>query len=306
MKYIRNIIYFIPILFCIVSITSYSKDVRLELIQSSLPPETQRILDKIIKKIEGDKNREYYISKLNLLLSTQTRSRENTRDYNITRINRDIKETKKKYAKIIRKHGKHRLDSIIYREEKYESEKHREWKKYRSDGNKYFYASYDSYIDILVHINVSLDGSHKSIKHILFLEDEIEKHLNINGFSVNIEFVPYNSDDEDVYNVNVNQNKWTTAHNWSGDYQGMAHELLHLLGLDDEYNRIEAHAGNRNMSTHDRLIQFYIQLHEKMIPGAEKGIMCYSNYRPLHRHVCEVIREGSDCVRVREEYFGEK
>lgn len=163
-----------------------------------------------------------------------------------------------------------------------------------------------NHLDILDHIRIRLSGSYEAVSKVLTLEDPIEKHLAMPGYSVNLVFVPYSGYfEDDVVDVSVDLEEWATSHNWSGGHKVLAHELLHIMGLPDEYNRIEVHADNIHMPIYSRLVQFYYQLDEPLLPDAHKGIMSWHGNKPLQRHICASVGLGQDCIDIREEIFGD-
>jgi len=263
---------------------------------------TEDIMD---KAIDSDR-KNYYFSKLNLLLNTESNSPEDIREMNRREVDRSVKNSKKERRKII-KQSDVGLEEYLSREEFYESVIDRKWKTYSPNFNgTFFYIVDEDPLDILVHIKVKLHGDYDLVVKVILLEDSIEKHLNIPGYSVNLVFVGYSSDEDDVFNVDVDPKKWTTSHNWIGDYKGLAHELLHLMGLPDEYDRIEVHANNRNMTKLSRLYQFIIQMDAEVPLDSVKGIMHFHKYRPLERHVCASVGLGKECIRVRSNAFRAK
>ncbi|KKK78067.1 hypothetical protein LCGC14_2847290, partial [marine sediment metagenome] len=194
------------------------------------------------------------------------------------------------------------LEDYMNEEELYEQREDLKWMSYRIDSNSpYFYVSHEDFTDIFVHIRVRIHGEYKLVKKILSFEDAIEKHLHVPGFSVNLVFVGNKRDD--VFEVDADPSKWVTSHNWSGGYKTLAHELMHLMGLPDEYDRIESHANNRNMDREQRLLQFKTQMNDEVPIDSKDGIMCYNFRKPLERHVCVAVGLGADCIQHRMELF---
>jgi hypothetical protein len=268
---------------------------------ASLNGDEQDVIEDILDKALESNRKEYYFKKLILLLDTTTNPLAVTRKLNNERIQRSVEESKRERREIAQK-GKKDLEEYMNEEELYEQRENLKWKGYRPypDGS-YFYVSHNSFIDILVHIRVRVHGNSRLVEKILSLEDAVEKHLRIPGFSVNLVFV--GNERNDVFEVNVDPSRWAGSHNWSGGYKTLAHELMHLMGLPDEYDRIESHAGNKNMSRIQRLLHFRAQMDNEVPADARYGIMCYSSYKPLERHVCAAVGLGADCVQHRMEEF---
>ncbi len=86
------------------------------------------------------------------------------------------------------------------------------------------------------------------------LEDGIEKASAALGYTVDLQFVDKGG--PGVFTADVDMNRWTDAGNFVGTAADLAHELHHLLGLDDRYNYIEAHATNDQMVMKERIYWF--------------------------------------------------
>ena len=250
-----------------------------------------------------DKRKDYYFAKLKALLNTQTVAPQNIKEMNLDRISKSLQEIKEKKQAIIEAVGDD-MDEYLNKEEIYESSKQREWQKYcpgKFGNAACFYVSTEDPTDILVHIQVHLSGDIELIKEELSMEDSIEKHLSIPGFNVNLVFVGHKG--KDVFEVNLDPGGWPTNENWSGGYTTSAHELMHLMGLDDEYDRIEQHAENRYMPIDDRLWWFLVQMDNTVLEDAKYGIMYSGRNPPLQRHVCTAVGLNEDCVKARKAKF---
>lgn len=193
------------------------------------------------------------------------------------------------------------LEEYINKEEFYEITKSiTNWKRYSPYNREpYYYVINNDPLDILVHIKVHLVGDLGNIKNIMLLEDAIEKHLHIKGFSVNLVFVSELDVDKDTFIVSVDPRKWGTTYNWVGDYNGVGHELMHLMGQHDEYDIIEVHADNPCLSIQYRLEMFLESIGKELPPDSYSGIMGNVNKKPLHRHVCSAVGLGDKCVEIR-------
>jgi len=275
--------------------------IRSNKIYKSLNENDTDIVDDIISKALKSKRTGYYFKKLKVLLETKTNHPRVTEKMNKREIERSVVATKIERRKIA-KESKRDLEEYMEQEEFYENMIERHWRGYTPKwGGPYFYVVDEDPLDILVHIQVKLVGSPEMIEKILILEDAIEKHLYVEGFSVNLVFIARSGDD--VFNVQADPSKWATSYNWSGGHKALAHELMHLMGLPDEYDRLEIHHDNKNMSVTQRLLQFRVQMDKDLPPDATKGIMCYHGRKPLERHVCTSVGLGEDCVEARIKAF---
>lgn len=254
-----------------------------------------RIIDKALTK----KRKYYYIEKLKLLLNTPHVSLQNITQRQIKIIRKSAEEVKRT-TKSLGDGGK----EYINREEDYESKHIDGWESYRPNLNgPHYYVNSSNPLDILVNIRIRLNGPRDIVDDIMSLEDAIEKHLNIKGFSVNLIFVLESGDFDDVFDVRVEPSQWATSHNWAGDYRVIAHELMHIMGLPDEYDRIEHHAGNKYLSKLDRLRMFLYQMDDEVPKDSYLGIMSNHYNKPLERHVCAVVGLGKKCVEARKCFY---
>jgi len=269
----------------------------------TLSSNDRKTINKIIKKAEKSKRKKYYFKKLLLLLNTPAVSPKITAKMNNKITNDSVEKTKSERRKIVEE-SEIDLEEYLGQEEFYETMTDRLWRTYKPCWScSHFYVSDEDPLDILVHIKVHLNGSVELIERILLLEDAIEKHLYVEGFSVNLEFVGYCGND--VFEVNADPNVWVNSHDWSGGHTTLAHELMHLMGLPDEYDGIEIHAGNRHLPVSTRLRIFYQQMGKEISLDATQGIMCYMNLKPLERHICAAVGLDEECVKTRMEVFHE-
>jgi hypothetical protein len=128
-------------------------------------------------------------------------------------------------------------------------------------------------------------GKADDVTNVESLVDSIEKHASTLGYSVDLEFVKKGG--PDVFTVEVDTAGWTTAGNWAGEGEGLAHELHHLLGLDDRYDYIESHANNPQMKRDDRVHWFREEL-RKTIDNNALSLMGGPGTSPLDDDVCMV------------------
>jgi len=268
------------------AITLGTHSIKKHPVYSKLDKEDRTKINMILNEISGDKKEDYYLDKLKLLLNTPTKiNNESNSNRNDIEINRSIKFAKEKTNHM----SPEIVKDYINFEEEYEVSEPCDWEIYQPNNTgSFLYVCKDDPINLKVKISVHLLGLKENTEKIKLLEDAIEKHLNIAGFSVNLIFT--DREDVDVFSVNTEPEQWTTSYNWTGDYQGLAHELLHLMGLEDEYDSIEVHAGNQSFSVKNRLRYFWNQLSNPVVyADAEEGIMYISYYKPLERHVCKAV-----------------
>ncbi len=100
-------------------------------------------------------------------------------------------------------------------------------------------------------------GDPTAIANLIATEDAIEKKASVAGYTVDLIFVT--APGPDVYEVGVDPNAWPDAGNFVQDTDTYAHELHHLLGLDDRYNYIDTHSGNDQMLIVDRVRWFDVE-----------------------------------------------
>lgn len=263
----------------------------------------KRIVENI--KSRPEKEQAYYFDKLEKLLTTKAVKPESEENKKFAKNRKDrlvkaVKQVEEKVKSMPKKDREHFLNS----EEEYETYGNPEWEVYYPEGERNSVLVYrEEPTDIMVKIKVRVSGKDEVVRWIHSLEDAIEKHLYRDGFSVNLEFVDYRGDD--VFEVGCDLSKWITSRNWGGNEAVMAHELMHLLGLPDEYDGIASHAENKHLSTSVRLWYFEKQLREPFLPDAKYGIMYNHWNKPLHRHVCSAVGlEEKSCVEERKEYLG--
>ena len=296
-------VFLVLFLSCATTIPPEIRTIRAHPNYNKLTDAESELLDEIMNMAMASKRKDYYFSKLNLMLGVDKAPAKNVVIKRTKEMQKSVDETKKERRRIVEAE-KIDIEDYLNQEEIYENLRERKWKGYRPDVNSpYFYVADEDPLDLLVHIRVRVNGSIEMIEKILLLEDAIEKHLYVEGFSVNLVFVGHSEDSGDIFDVKADPSRWPTSHNWSSGHKALAHELMHLMGLKDEYDRIEAHADNAHMSILQRLYQFKMQMEDELPSDAKQGIMCYCNLKPLERHVCEAVGLGEKCVNARLKAF---
>src|SRR4030095_8787513 len=92
--------------------------------------------------------------------------------------------------------------------------------------------------DVALLVQVHLTATKKTkdntdaITKIKGLEDAIEKHIATWGYSLDLRFVDKGG--PEVFTINVDTGKWADAGNIAGGQATFAHELHHLLGLEED------------------------------------------------------------------------
>ncbi|HJV61279.1 MAG TPA: DUF4157 domain-containing protein [Albitalea sp.] len=165
----------------------------------------------------------------------------------------------------------------------------RRWRSAQGRGATFLIDSRDP-TDIAVRAKVRLSkagqGSDADVLHVKSLEDAIEKRASTLGYTVDLTFV--DKAGPDVFSVDVDTSQWTVSGNWVGSDIGLAHELHHLLGLEeDRYDYIESHADNAQMKIPDRIHWFRTEL-SKVIDNNALSIMNSGENLPLDDDVCMV------------------
>lgn len=275
--------------------------IRTHSVYKTLDKESVHLIESIIKEANKRERKDYYFKKLKELLDTPEQPSVANNIMNEQKVMQSFREVKME-RKYISYHGIN-LSEYLNIEELYELNSPYIWRRYCPSWNKpCFYVTSQNVNDILVHINVKIKGNDNVIKRIVDMEDAIEKHISKPGFSVNLVLVN-NLKTKDVFEVEADMTSWPTNYNWSGGYKILAHELMHLMGLPDEYDRIESHANNKNMAIKQRLYQFKLQMDDNIPVDAKDGIMCHHWLKPLERHVCFAVGLGKDCVKKRTKNF---
>jgi len=155
---------------------------------------------------------------------------------------------------------------------------------------------------VVVKLKVHLTGKPELVAKIKELEDAIEKAASTKGYRVDLEFV--NQWGPSVFHVKANSKEWPATNNWASGVETLAHELHHLLGLDDRYDYIEAHAANEFMPPSERLYLFAIQMMKPDDPRGFASLMDdqYSGTL-LSEDVCGVLQDRSArCIDARKEW----
>lgn len=253
------------------------------------------VADDIMVQVRTRDNCLYYIDKLTLLFNTPEEPPANIAasfSQNIT------DEAAREQARLATPQGQARA----HFEEDTSASPARRWVSRAGEGGKIFYVDNRDPNNIVVRARVHLIRQGLStpldITNIRSYEDAIEKKIEeARGYIVDLEFVDV--DGPDIFTVNADTGSWPTSGNWVSDADTLAHELHHLLGLDDRYNYIESHSDNRSMLIPDRLHWFQVQVGKPEDPEGPRSLMGGGN-RLLDDDICRVAGlDLNTCVRAR-------
>lgn len=229
----------------------------------------------------------YYMARLKLLLDTKDAPATAQSGSTHARMAALIEQALDRAAKRLEGMTPEQKTEHVKMEERKADAPQRRWETYSPPtGGSYLVDRRDPKY-LFVRIKVMLLGDDGTPTKIVRLEDSIEKHVWLPGFSVDLVFVT--KPGPDVFEARTDLAGWTTSGNWVGRAESLGHELFHLLGLDDEYDYIEAHAANAHMATGSRLHWFLVQMGRKMPVDGYQGIMGNSLLKPLDRHACQAV-----------------
>ncbi|OGR12095.1 MAG: hypothetical protein A2341_22550 [Deltaproteobacteria bacterium RIFOXYB12_FULL_58_9] len=250
----------------------------------------QKILDKV--PAQNCERKQYYLGKLKLLLDTPyedpTKAVSGGMSFEEKNLDGMRRETLRVAAMLSKVPADEREVFQQREEDLWRSVKKSDWEIRKGCGAHYVVYRKDPN-NLMVRVAVCVHADPKIQEAIFGFEDAIEKYLSIPGFNVDLKFVKPPVEDsqrELVFNVNADPAQWASSCNWIGSYETVAHEMVHLLGLDDEYDKIEAHADNKHLTRHRRLEIFLQQMDR--IPPLDCGIMSGKS-RPLPREVREMV-----------------
>lgn len=235
----------------------------------------------------------YLFDRLEQLLATPTRSQPERMATQRERIRSAAREQQARRA------ADPNAAALERREEDKAASPLRRWVLHRAAGQKAgAWIDRSNPKDLVVQVKVRLKGDAAVAADIRTLEDAIEKLLAVPGFTVDLKLV--DKAGPDVFDVALDLAKPVTAHNWVGNASSLAHELLHLLGLPDEYDYVAVHATNQNVSQETRLQWFALHMNDALPADAATGIMAVLGKPPLERQVCQAVGLPiTQCVRDR-------
>lgn len=246
--------------------------IRAHSVYRALPAASRQLITEIITIARTRDNWQYYLTNLLLLLNTPdappvtvtpdtssgaappTTATRSTRQLNEDTVNDSLSNER---SRLFYPEGRLAVNS----EENLTTTPPRVWTPQRGVGNKIYQVDARDPGNIFVKIKVKLNGSNaQDIANVREMEDGIEKKAATFGYTVNLEFV--DTVGTDVFNVGVDLTQWTNSGNWSGSINSLAHEMHHLMGLDDRYNYIDSHAANADMDMPDRIYWFRQQMNK--------------------------------------------
>lgn len=234
----------------------------------ALVPEHRAIADDIMSVARTRDNALYYIDRLELLFDTPDAPRSAVS----AETSREISEAAAtEAARLLTSGGR----SVAGIEEATSADPSRRWTRRRGEDGTFYDVDRTDPTNIVIRARVRLQrrgtGTAADVANMRSLEDAIEKLASISGYTVDLQFVDRGG--ADVFTVGVDPSQWPDSGNWVGGPEVMAHELHHLLGLDDRYDYIEAHAANAEMVIGGRLHWFRVQMDRAPDPAGRPSMM---------------------------------
>jgi hypothetical protein len=256
-------------------------DLRAILAQLRAGPEAERI---------------YYLGKLRLLLNTPYKgpAQDGPASELEQQLHAAVDASLKEYSKQLAS------GAIDPRREEALSEGKRKWTRRTGADGKTYRVDATRLDAIVVKVKVKLTFVHCEYmkQKIPLLEDAIEKAASARGYDVDLTFSKRSG--PDVFEVEVDDRVWPNQANWADGAEVLAHELCHVLGLDDRYDRIEAHADNRNMSHAERLYWFREELRKRPDPRGDYSKLGDHAQPLLSEDVCAIVQDASAaCLEAR-------
>jgi hypothetical protein len=226
------------------------------------------------------------MSQLELLFNTpEGKEAERTEAVNIE-IGEAEKANTERMTKKTSKAPKHKGD-----EEAVSAAKGRVFSKRKGRDGSLFQIDARDVTDVALIVQVHLTATKKTkdntdaITKIVGLEDAIEKHIATLGYSLDLKFVDKGG--PEVFTINVDTGKWADAGNIAGGDATFAHELHHLLGLEEDRYDYTSHATNKAMPVDTRIYWFHREF-KKTVTNDPESIMNDENKQPLDDDVCMV------------------
>jgi hypothetical protein len=270
------------------------------------------MVEKIIRNARRSPLREYYLSWLDKLVCTPDAPPGDVSAANQAELDQSVDQEKTRQSDAA-KADPAQAKRDMNREEDASADPSRRWTTLTggadaTDKAKTFRVDRSDLRNIVVQVKVHLRGTSAATKAVEFVEDAIEKFAGVPGYSIDLVFVhpktnPDSNDQRDVFEVNATTEGWTNRVTWGADATALTHELHHLLGLDDRYDYIEAHATNASMTVHDRLHWFDVQMtknrhrrpemtQEQGDPdGVHNSVMGDDSHnKPLDSDICAVVQ----------------
>ena len=278
--------------------------IRQHAVYQALSSGARKLADEIISLAQKRSNCLYYAAKLKLLFDTpeaakaqsgQPPPQGSTLERNRKRVN-EAAEAERDWLATPEAHQQRG------RQEQVADDPSRVWTQRQGKNGKIFYVDRRDPAHIVVRIKVRLLAggvvtTSEDIANEIQLEDAIERVAETRGYTIDVIFI--DSDGPDVFTFNVDFDKWPTAANPVGNHRTLAHEIHHLMGLDDRYDYIESHAANRNMDIPTRLHWFRQQMNREPDPGKETSLMGRGSTM-LDDDVCRVAGlDVQSCVAAR-------
>lgn len=276
--------------------------IRRHSVYRTLQRRVRRLADTILREALARLNCSYFLEKLKLLFDTpeappggSAPEPGSVTERNRARVERAVAQERERLATP-------QAQSEINRQEQIADDPSRVWTPRRGRNGKTFLVDRTDPTHIVVRVKIRLvargASTAEDATNMVFLEDAAERLAETSGYTLDIVFT--DTDGPDVFTVGTDVSKWPTSGNIVGNARTLAHEIHHLLGLDDRYNYIEAHAANRHMRIPDRLYWFLQQMRRTPDPDASRSLMGSGNTL-LDDDVCRVAGlDPATCVPARE------
>lgn len=153
---------------------------------------------------------------------------------------------------------------------------------------------------VVVKVKIHLVGERTFVAKLKGLEDAIEKRAATHGYTLDVEFVDKRG--VDVFTIKADPREWPSSVNMVGGPETLAHEIHHLLGLEDRYDYIERHADNPNLPIDQRLYLFARQMQKAPDPRGDASLMARAG-RLLSEDVCAAVQgPQKECIDARKKF----
>jgi hypothetical protein len=176
-------------------------------------------------------------------------------------------------------------------EAKVSADKSRHFRKTKGRDGTLFQIDTSDVSNIALIVQVRLvaktksQGNTDAIANIKKLQDSIEKRIATWGYSLDLQFVEKSG--PEVFTIDVNTGKWADAGNIAGGDTTFAHELHHLLGLEEDRYDYTHHATNAAMPIPTRIYWFRREF-TKTVENNPESIMNSGSKSPLDDDICMV------------------
>lgn len=251
------------------------------------PGETKRIAERIMTNARSRDNCLYYVQNLQMLFSTPETPAANVAAQFGPVLAQAAQDEQSRLADPA-------AQAQAGFEEGLTNDPTRRWERIAGSRDmtgfpKHYFIDRSDLSNIFVKVAVRPRGRIKYVDQVKQLEDAIEKESSVLGYTVNLSFTATGG--SNVFETNVDPSQWPTSGNWVGDAPTLAHELHHMLGLDDRYNYIESHSGNPDMYIANRIHWFQVEFDRQPDPMIRSSFMGEGTL-VTDQDICEVAQSG--------------